>query len=169
MNINVIKLAQDLVSIKSVSNWSNVEISDFLEKQLHQYGFELERLQYVDGNGEIKVSLVAKKGQGADGLAFISHSDTVPGQEEDWPAFTPVVEGGRLLGRGSCDMKGPLAATIAAAAAVDAAQLKKPIYIVVAADEEIGGGGARQIATESTLFTQDGPKYGVIAEPTQLV
>jgi acetylornithine deacetylase len=169
MNINVIKLTQELVSIKSVSQWSNAEISDFLEKQLHEYGFEVERLQYVDENGEIKVSLVAKKGQGVDGLAFISHSDTVPGQEEDWPAFTPEIEGGRLLGRGSCDMKGPLAATIAAATAVDAAQLKKPIYIVVAADEEIGGGGARQIAAESTLFTQAGPKYGVIAEPTQLI
>ena len=100
MNINVIELAQALVSIKSVSRWSNVEISNFLEQQLRQYDFEVERLQYVDENGEIKVSLVAKKGQGVEGLAFISHSDTVPGQEEDWSAFTPEIEGGPAAGAG---------------------------------------------------------------------
>lgn len=169
MSINVIDLAKELVSIKSVSRWNNVEISDLLEEQLRHYKFEVERLQFVDENGETKVSLVAKKGEGVDGLAFISHSDTVPGQEEDWPAFSPQIEGGRLLGRGSADMKGPMAATLAATAMLEAAELKRPVYIVVAADEEIGGKGATQIATESSLFLNDGPKYGVIAEPTQLI
>jgi acetylornithine deacetylase len=169
MNVNLIQLAQELVAIPSVSHWSNTEISDRLEQWLKAAAFDVERLEYVDPNDETKVSLVAKKGQGPNGLAFISHSDTVPGQEDVWPAFSPALENGRLVGRGSCDMKGPLAATLVAAAGVDPARLKKAVYIVVTADEEAGGLGARHVAAESTLLKINGPQYGVIAEPTQLI
>lgn len=168
MNVDMLQLAKDLIAIPSVSRSSNAVISDFLEEQLKQLDFEVERLEYVDENGETKVSLVTKKGSGTDGLSLISHSDTVPGQEQDWPAFSPAAQDGRLVGRGSCDMKGPLAATIIAAAETDARRLKKPIYIIVAADEEVGSVGASYIAAESTLFNHNGPKYGVIAEPTRL-
>jgi acetylornithine deacetylase len=169
MGLDFVQLAKALVAIPSVTRWSNIEISDFLEGQLNAAAFEIERLEYVDANGETKVNLIAKKGAGRDGLALISHSDTVPGQEEDWPAFRPEVQEGRLVGRGSCDMKGPLAATIAAAADIDAGQLKRPVYIVVAADEELGGVGAQQIAAKSILFNNNGPKHGVVAEPTRLI
>ncbi|MGB0383893.1 MAG: M20/M25/M40 family metallo-hydrolase [Ardenticatenaceae bacterium] len=169
MNMDVLELTKELVAIKSVSRWSNREVSDFLEDVLNKCAFEVERLTYIDPNGEEKVSLVAKKGEGVGGLAFLSHSDTVPGQEQDWEAFNPVIKDGRLLGRGSCDMKGPLAATIIAAHRADAAQLKQPIVIAITADEEIGGGGAKQVATESLIFKGTQPQYGVIAEPTSLV
>jgi acetylornithine deacetylase len=168
MNFDPLQLTKELVAIPSVSRWSNADISNLLEKWLKEAAFEIERLEYTDANGETKISLVAKKGAGTGGLAFIGHSDTVPGQEEEWPAFSPTVENGHLIGRGSCDMKGPLAATLAAAA-VEPAHLKKPIYLVVTADEEAGGVGAIQVARESTLFNNNGPQYGVIAEPTQLV
>ena len=169
MKLDPVVLAQDLIAIKSVSRWSNVEISNVLEERLKGWDFEVERLTYIDDNGEHKVSLVAKKGSGTDGLALISHTDTVPGQEADWAAFDPIIKDGRLFGRGSCDMKGPLAATVAAAVQIDPAQLKRPIFLVFAADEEVGGLGAQQVAAESILFNSDGPKHGVIAEPTGLI
>jgi acetylornithine deacetylase len=169
MSIDLVHLAKELIAIPSVSRSSNAAISDFLEEQLKQWDFEVERLEYVDENGETKVSLVARKGSGNDGLALISHSDTVPGQEEDWPAFSPAAQDGRLIGRGSCDMKGPLAATLIAAAEADASRLKTPLYIIVAADEEVGGLGASYITSESNLFNNNGPKYGIVAEPTRLI
>ena len=65
-------------------------------------------------------------------------------------------------------MKGPLAATMAAAAAVDSGDLEKPVLVMATADEEVGGGGAKQVVRESRFFREAGPSYAVVAEPTQL-
>jgi len=165
---NAVSLTQALIAIPSVSSQSNVPITDYLERLFEINGFETERLSYVDNAGIDKHSLVAKKGQGRGGIGFFSHTDTVPGQERDWAAFTPTIENGKLLGRGSCDMKGPLAATVCAAIAVDVEKLQKPVYIVLAADEEVGFGGAIQIHSESKLLGDDWPEIGVVAEPTSL-
>jgi acetylornithine deacetylase len=85
-----------------------------------------------------------------------------------WEPFTPKVEGDKLVGRGSCDMKGPLAATIAAAARVDPSALRAPLYIVVTADEEVGYPGARQVCAESVILGESWPEHSVVAEPTAL-
>jgi acetylornithine deacetylase len=164
-HLDVVKISQELISIPSESQQSNREISDLLESLLRQIGFSVERFSYQD-NGEEKVSLVGKKGEGSGGLCLFSHSDTVPGGE-GWNALDPRIEDGRLYGRGSCDMKGPLAATLVAAA-VDVADLKHPLFVAITADEEMGYGGARQILAESRLFQAGWPSYGVVAEPTQL-
>lgn len=170
MQNDVLQLAQEMVAIRSVSQWSNSEISDYIEDWLKAAEFdEIERLEYTYGNDERKVNLVAKKGEGTGGLAFLSHSDTVQGMEDTWDAFNPVVKDGRLYGRGSCDMKGPLAATMIAAASVNAKQLKKPFYIVVTADEEIGLHGAKHVVRHSKLLEKSKPDYGVVAEPTRLI
>ncbi|MCP4421929.1 MAG: M20 family metallopeptidase [Chloroflexi bacterium] len=170
MKRDVLQLTQEMVAIRSVSQWSNAEISDYIESWLKEAGFdEIERLEYTFKSDERKVNLVAKKGKGTGGLAFLSHSDTVPGMEASWDAFNPLVKNGRLYGRGSCDMKGPLAATMIAAASVDAAQLKKPLYIVVTADEEIGLYGAKHVVKHSKLLQESKPEYGVVAEPTRLI
>jgi acetylornithine deacetylase len=145
------------------------ELSDYIEAWLRAAGFELERLEYTYKNDERKVNLVAKKGEGTGGLAFLSHSGTVSGMEDEWDAFNPRVENGRLYGRGSCDMKGPLAATMIATASVDVAQLKKPLYVVVTADEEIGLYGAKHVVRNSKLLQESRLEYGVIAEPTRLI
>ncbi|MEM7803092.1 MAG: M20/M25/M40 family metallo-hydrolase, partial [Chloroflexota bacterium] len=157
------------VSMETVSHQSNVELTDQIEKMLVSAGFETERCDYVDDAGVAKGNLIAKLGKGKGGLAFCSHSDTVPGQEDLWPAFNPFEEDGKLYGRGSCDMKGPLAASIIAAMQVDPDTLKKPIYIVVTADEEIGLVGARHVVAHSEILKRDRPVYGVIAEPTSMV
>ena len=165
---DVIQLTKDLVAIPSASNISNAEVSDFVEAQLKQIGFAVERLAYTEPTGEEKVSLVAKLGEGAGGIGFFSHSDTVPG-DQGWQPFDPVEQAGRLIGRGSCDMKGPLAATIIAAAQIDATKLRKPLYIVVTADEEVGYGGAYEVEKASTFFQASWPTYGIVAEPTQMI
>jgi acetylornithine deacetylase len=182
-SLDVIQLTQDIVAIKSESQVSNAQVSDFLQETLARCGFEVERLEYLDDNGERKVSLVAKKvgdtlsempsgvrsSGGSGGLGFFSHSDTVPGEPGEWEPFNPIIEDGRLIGRGSCDMKGPLAATIVAAADIDPARLRHPLFIVVTADEEVGFGGAYQVAAESQLLKAGWPEAAIIAEPTRLI
>lgn len=166
--MDVIQLTQDLVAIESESQHSNRPIADFLGDVLQGCGFQVERLVYRDERGVEKVNLVARKGQGPGGLGLFSHMDTVPGGS-GWSPFTPVVEGGRLMGRGSCDMKGPLAATIVAAAPFAAEDLAHPVTIALTADEEVGHTGAHHMVEESTLLTENWPTYAVVAEPTNLI
>ena len=137
MNIDVVELASELIAMPSETPTSNRPISDFLRGVLEEGGFNVEEVTYIDPAGEEKVSLVGKKGAGAGGLGLFSHSDTVPG-DAGWEPFTPALENGRLVGRGSADMKGPLAASIAAACRFSDDELKQPLFLTVTADEEGG-------------------------------
>ena len=169
MNQDVLSLTQALVCIPSVSRDGNEAVTRFLQDWLEQQGFDVETLVYQDVNGVSKYSLVAKLGQGSGGLGFFSHSDTVPAAENEWPAFDANIKDGKLYGRGSCDMKGPLAASMIAALQIDKNKLKKPIYIGISADEESGFGGVQQIVSESKHFAKSGfPEMGVIPEPSEL-
>jgi len=168
MHEKVIKLSQELVAIPSETTSSNVAISDFLQRWLEARGFSVERVSYVDTVGEEKFNLIAKQGNGTGGLGFFSHSDTVPGDSREWDPFDPIIQDGKLVGRGSCDMKGPLAATMLASAGIDANRLRKPVYVVITSDEEQGHQGAHYIIEHSTTFQENWPEYAVVAEPTGL-
>jgi len=168
MRNEVIKLSQALVAIPSETTRSNVAVSDFLQSWLQARGFSVERVSYIDALGEEKFNLIAKIGAGTGGLGLFSHSDTVPGDAREWDPFDPIIQDGKLIGRGSCDMKGPLAATMLAAAGVDANSLRKPVYVVITSDEEQGHLGAHYIIEHSTTFQENWPEYTLVAEPTGL-
>jgi acetylornithine deacetylase len=166
--LDVVDVTKELVAIDSVSRQSNAAIADALEPVLRRCGFEIERLEYCDAHGTTKVNLVGLKGSGTGGLGFFSHVDTVPGTGWDRDPWTPAIEGDRLIGLGSCDMKGPLAATLVAAAGVDAERLARPILIAATADEETSLQGAKDVLARSELLRVAGLRHGVVAEPTRL-
>lgn len=165
--LDVVALSSALIEIPSASQHSNADISAWLANYLSDADFEVEELSYEE-DGERKVSLVARRGPGEGGLGLFSHSDTVPGVPGEWEPYTPQIVDGRLIGRGACDMKGPLAATLVAAASVPKSALRRPLYIVITADEEVGYGGAYQVCRDSKMLQAQWPTYGVVAEPTQL-
>jgi acetylornithine deacetylase len=165
---DLVSLAQELVAIPSETTESNEEVSDYLQGWLESHDFVVERLVYRHPGDTLKVNLVAKRGKGSGGIGFFSHSDTVPGDTRLWNPFDPVVREGRLFGRGSCDMKGPLAATLIAAADADFGRLQKPVYIGVTSDEEQGHRGARHILEHSQMLGEGWPEFAVVAEPTDL-
>lgn len=167
MALNVVDLTSQLIAFPSETPTSNRAISDFLAQVLEEAGFTVEVLSYLDDNGVEKVNVVGKKGGGSGGLGLFSHSDTVPGNV-GWEPFTPEVKDGKLYGRGSCDMKGPLAATIVAAARFDAEQLAKPLFIAITSDEENGHVGSYFIVEHSKLLTGGWPEYCVVCEPSEL-
>ena len=167
MNIDVVELASELIAMPSETPTSNRAISDFLRGLLQEGGFAVEECTYIDAFDVEKVSLVAKKGEGNGGLGLFSHSDTVPG-DAGWEPFSPTVADGRLLGRGSADMKGPLAASIAAACRFNAADLERPLVIAVTADEERGHTGAHDIVERSQTLTSGWPQYCIVCEPSTL-
>lgn len=166
-------IACELVAVPSVSSQSNQPAADVTARWMERCGFTLERIAFVDPFGTPHVNLVGKKGTGVGGLAYFGHNDVVP--VDTWSfarsgPFEPTVHDGRLYGRGSCDMKGSLAAFLAAAARVPAAQLSAPIYFICTADEEIGHLGAQQVARRSELYREivANGTPGLIGEPTEL-
>src|ERR1700676_4534930 len=87
--------------------------ADLLENRLRQGGLECERLEAGEpnkGTGDSPVSLVASYGRGERVLYFHGHYDVVPAQSRE--QFQPSRTGRFLFGRGSCDMKGGIVATL---------------------------------------------------------
>ena len=161
--------ARELVGRASPSRLSNAEVSAYVEQTLQSLDFETERVEYDDENGVRKVNVLGKKGPGRAGLTFFGHTDTVPA--DNWAEgdpFKPFVRDGRLYGRGSCDMKGPVACMLAAAACFKRSELTRPVFIVCTADEEIGYGGATSVVARSQLFREMKAGKGIIGEPTKL-
>lgn len=102
------------------------------------------------------------------GLLFLGHSDVVPaGVGWDRPAFEPYLRNGRLVGRGSTDMKGGLAAVLLALRALRTAGvgLSGPMALACTVDEEDLGLGIRAFTAAAGPFPYSAC---VVAEPTDL-
>ena len=171
MKMNVVDITRKLVNYRSPSRESNVPVTDYVGGLLRALEFDVETISYCDGNGVDKSCVIGKLGDGVGGLSLFSHNDTVPAAKEDGWVGDPYrarVSGGKLYGRGAADMKGPLAASICAAARFRARDLKSPLYVVVTADEEMSGIGARHVTERSKLFDEASSGYGLICEPTRL-
>jgi acetylornithine deacetylase len=167
------QLTQDLVRFPSVSDVSNESVSQFVADQLTAMKFDVEWHSYVDAKNQNKVSVVAKRGIGLGGVAYLAHTDVVPA--EDWSLdfcgpFEPIERDDRLYGRGTCDMKGSLACALQAARAMDPQSHTKPIYFVVTSDEEVGMLGAQIVNSKSKYFQEmvEGDTVGIVGEPTKL-
>jgi succinyl-diaminopimelate desuccinylase len=90
---------------------------DIVAATLEELGFACHRLVFADG-GEPIHNLYARYGTGRPNLCFAGHTDVVPvGAREAWSfdPFAGVVRDGELCGRGAVDMKGAVAAFVAAA------------------------------------------------------
>jgi len=168
-----LEFLRKLVSFESTSLLSNIEITNYIENVLKGFGFFTERIEYDDSNGVRKANVVGKLGNGTGGLAYFGHTDVVPVHSwfsDRFGPYKPTVQGDKLYGRGSCDMKGSIACMLAAAQTHSDRMLEKPLYIVCTADEEVGYLGANEVAKRSELFREmvDGKTRGIIGEPTML-
>ena len=76
-------------------------------------------------------------------LVFCAHLDTVGTKGMTIPPFEPKVEGNRVYGRGSYDMKGSAAAVMSAAAALGHTNLSGRVVVALVADEEYASIGAQ--------------------------
>lgn len=166
----VVAIAGELVRRASPSSASNQVVADFVAERLRQAGCRVERIEYRDAAGVGKVNVVAKLGRGAGGLTFFAHTDTVPA--DDWAAgapFTPEVRQGRLYGRGACDMKGPIAAMLQAAArAARGRPLRRPLALAFTFAEETGCDGALALVDARAALGDLSGAQCLVGEPTGL-
>ncbi|WP_315760541.1 succinyl-diaminopimelate desuccinylase [Sphingomonas sp. Y38-1Y] len=127
------QLAQQLIAAESVTP-ARGAVFDVMEAMLRPLGFEVDR--FVTGeapDGPVE-NLLAVRGSGGPHFAFAGHVDVVPaGIGWSAGAFEPVIRGDLLHGRGAVDMKGAIAAFVAAA---DMAQPRGTLSLIITGDEE---------------------------------
>ena len=130
---------------------------------LEKSGFAVEYHEYAEG----RASLIARIGSGSKPpICFTGHMDVVPLGAAPWSRqpFAGETDGDRLYGRGSTDMKGGIAAFIAAAIELAPKLARGPgLVLVITAGEEVGCEGARFLA-DHKLLGEAGAI--VVAEPT---
>ena len=108
----MIELLQNLVQIKSISP-KDMGCFDLIEKELQDLNFKIERINYQNVE-----NLYATIGTSGKLFCFLGHTDVVPtGPENKWkyPPFSATIEGDLLYGRGTADMKAPVAAFVESA------------------------------------------------------
>ena len=161
-------ILQRLIAYPTVSADSNLELIADLANHLDDCGARVELFQDDTGT---KANLFASLGpdQSEGGLMLSGHTDVVPVADQDWTTdpFELLERDGRLYGRGTCDMKGFIAATVAMAREYGQIDLRRPLHFAFTYDEEVGCLGARALVPE---LQQRGirPAMAIIGEPTDM-
>ena len=162
------KITQDLVRINSVNpsltpdGKGEAEIGNYVAEKLKELGLEVTVSEIAPGR--VNMVGVLKGSGGGKSLLLNAHMDTVGVEGMSIDPFGGELREGRVYGRGAQDMKGSLAAMIAAAKAiVDAGiRLRGDLLITGVADEEHSSIGAEALVKE---FKADG---AIVTEPTDM-
>ncbi|MGR3702150.1 MAG: acetylornithine deacetylase [Paracoccaceae bacterium] len=157
----------NLVGFPTVSADSNLAMIDHMANLLSDAGARVDL--FHDDTGT-KANLFATIGPDREGGIVLSgHSDVVPVTDQNWTSdpFRLEERDGRLFGRGTCDMKGFIAATLAMAPDYAARRLKRPIHFAFTYDEEVGCLGARSLVP-ALQARGIRPAMAIVGEPTDM-
>ena len=163
--MDVISLTQKLIQFKTINPpGSEKEIAEFCGEFLKENGFMVEYFKFAEN----RLSVVAEAGVTDNDapLVLSGHLDVVPLGQKEWSVdpFAGEIKDGKLYGRGSCDMKGGVAAIMTAAVGALKSSLPKGgIRIILSASEENGCKGAEHLTQTVDLGKARGV---IIAEPT---
>ena len=163
---DVVALTRKLLSFDTINPpGAEQACAEYLGALLERSGFRVDYAAFAP----TRTSVVARIGRDMDKppLGFTGHMDTVPLGGAQWKRdpFGASLEGGRLYGRGSSDMKSGVAAFVVAALAQAERLRESPgVTLVLTADEECGCGGAAHLARETSLLGRVGAL--LVGEPT---
>lgn len=131
--IDPVALATALLACESVTP-ARGTVFDTLEAALVPLGFHVDRFVAGDAPDGPVENILAVRGTGGPHIAFAGHLDVVP-PGDGWTSnpFAPEIRGDLLYGRGAVDMKGAIAAFVAAAARVDGPGTTS---LIITGDEE---------------------------------
>ena len=163
----ILAFAQDLISIPTENPPGNCyrQCADRIRAELDRLGLTYQVVEAPGFSGRPRYNFLGFHGDGRRTLYFHGHYDVVPAQRPD--QFIPQIEDGRLVGRGSADMKAGVAGMIYAAALLKecAIPLNGRLGLCIVADEETGGKGGSRYLDEVGLLGKDA--FGMLTpEPT---
>lgn len=161
------ELLGDLIALPTVSADPNRAIIDLLAERLKMAGARVEIFEDPTG---LKANLWATIGPESDGGIVLSgHTDVVPVTDQDWSTdpFALIEQNGKWFGRGTCDMKGFIAAAVTMAPLLAASATKRPIHFAFTYDEETGCLGG-QALVETLRARGARPDIAIIGEPTEM-
>ena len=166
------RLLSELVAIPSVNpmgralagpDYLEAAISRYLERWLGELGVAVERQPIAPGRDNLTARFDSPGAKRT--ILFDVHQDTVPTEGMTIDPFLPLIEGGRLHGRGACDIKGGMAAMLTAFARLVREKPRGAASVVLACtvDEEFTHLGSSRLAA-----TPHGAEIAIVAEPTLL-
>jgi acetylornithine deacetylase len=170
--VDATRLLSDLVAIPSVNpmgrslggdGFLEARLTDYLEAWLNDRGVTCRRDAVAPGRENLLAWYEAPRPRRR--ILFDVHQDTVPTDGMTIPPFEPAVVGRRLYGRGSCDVKGSMAAMLAA---FDRLIQERPagsasVLLACTVDEEFTHTGSSSLAQ-----SRHGADLAIVAEPTLL-
>lgn len=162
-----IELLQKLISFDTTSSKSNMELIKFVEEYLAIFGVKSRLIKDPDEN---KANLLAVIGpEDVSGIMLSGHTDVVPVEGQNWSSgpFDMTEKGGKLYGRGTCDMKGFIACVLAKVPEFVGAELKEPIYLAFSYDEETGCTGVHSLVDVVNDLAVK-PRACIVGEPTSM-
>jgi succinyl-diaminopimelate desuccinylase len=173
---DLIQLTQDLIRIPTINppGENYREICEYLERRLTRRGYTVELIRAEGKPGDSdrypRLNIVARREGPTKGetVHFNSHHDVVEvGRGWTVDPFGGELKDGRIYGRGTCDMKGGLAASIIAAEAFAdiVPDYAGAIEISGTADEETGGYGGVAYLAENGYFSPERVQHVIIPEP----
>ena len=166
---NTIKILSDLISFRTVSGENNEQLIDYCENILKPLGASSFRT-FDDQKKRFNLfsTLKAKKVNGKKPIILSGHTDVVP-VSKTWSTdpFKATIKKDKLYGRGSCDMKGFIACSLAYAPMFSKANLDRDIHFSFTFDEETACQGAPLLIEE---LKKRNIKNGmcIVGEPTNM-
>ena len=173
---DLIALTQDLIRIPTLNppGCDYLAICEYLDRRLKAHGFETQLIRAHGTPGDStkypRWNIIARREGKHSGecVHFNSHTDVVEvGQGWTFDPFGAELKDGKIYGRGACDMKGGLAASIIAAEAFieTYSDFAGAIEISGTADEESGGYGGVAYLAEHGHFNPARVQHVIIPEP----
>jgi acetylornithine deacetylase len=164
-----IKILSDLIGFQTISGQDNSELINYCEKILNSLNIETFKV-FDEDKKRVNLfgTLKAKKTNEKKPIILSGHTDVVP-VSKGWSSdpFTATIKDGKLYGRGSCDMKGFIACTLAYAEVFKQNNLDRDIHFCYTFDEETACIGAPLLIKE---LKKRNIKNGIciIGEPTNM-
>ena len=164
------KILSELIKFQTVSGTSNIALIEYCEKKLSKVGatsfktFDEAKKRvnlFSTVNGKSKVS--------GGGVILSGHTDVVPASPKEWTSdpFIATEKNNKIYGRGSTDMKGFIACSLALAPYFASQNLKNPIHFSFTYDEETACQGA-PILIKELKKRKLNCSICIIGEPTNM-
>ena len=163
-----IRLTRDLIRCPSVTPEEGGAL-DLLQAELSAMGFVCTRLPFGEGAALID-NLFARLGTASPHFAFAGHTDVVPaGNVAGWShgPFSGEMVDGCIYGRGAADMKGGIAAFVAAVKRyLETDQLNGSLSLIITGDEEAEAVNGTVKMVDWMVETDNIPDFCLVGEPT---